>query len=117
MEEGKRRERGTREDGEEAGPNLSYNSNLFDIASVINITFSIGGFCSRILQSHRTHDSNAFKQQCNQVPALWPSQDGGKLKDAYDFLFTKEFENASIARLSGAVQVKTESKSATSKFS
>ncbi|CAK1363761.1 unnamed protein product [Cercospora beticola] len=61
-----------------------------------------------IVRGGHKHDGSSTKHQCNQVPALWPSQDA-KLQHAYDFLFTPQFENASIARLSGAVQVRTES--------
>lgn len=49
------------------------------------------------------------KKQCQQVPALWPAEDNDRVKQAYDYLFTPAFENASIARLSGAVRIRTES--------
>ncbi|KAF7195298.1 Carboxypeptidase S [Pseudocercospora fuligena] len=56
------------------------------------------------------HDHHEKKQKaCQQVPALFPSEQTDKLKQAYDFLFTDQFQNASIARLSGAVQIHTES--------
>lgn len=49
---------------------------------------------------------------CVQPPALFPSQgDGGKklLDDAYEHISSGAFRNRSIARLSGAVRIKTES--------
>lgn len=53
--------------------------------------------------------STSKTKQCHQVPALWPSKENDKVQEAFDYLFTPTFENASIIRLSGAVQVKTES--------
>ncbi|EGO58673.1 hypothetical protein NEUTE1DRAFT_59372 [Neurospora tetrasperma FGSC 2508] len=49
-----------------------------------------------------------FASQCEQPPPLKPSQNE-KLDKAYDFLSTEAFLNASVARLSGAVRVKSES--------
>ncbi|KAK4498733.1 hypothetical protein PRZ48_009243 [Zasmidium cellare] len=56
-----------------------------------------------------SNGSTSSKNQCQQVPALWPAEDNDRVKQAYDYLFTPAFENASIARLSGAVQIRTES--------
>lgn len=56
------------------------------------------------------HGSHVSKHEhCKQLPALWPTDKDDELKQAYDFLFSSAFENASIARLSRAVQVQTES--------
>ncbi|USW54290.1 Putative peptidase M20, bacterial exopeptidase dimerization domain-containing protein [Septoria linicola] len=60
-------------------------------------------------QLGKKHGGHVSKNHCKQVDALWPSSENDKLKDAYDFLFSHQFENASISRLSGAVQIKTES--------
>ncbi|KAJ4366669.1 hypothetical protein N0V85_009199 [Neurospora sp. IMI 360204] len=49
-----------------------------------------------------------FASQCVQASPLKPSQND-KLDKAYDFLSTEAFLNASVARLSGAVHVKSES--------
>ncbi|KAJ4355041.1 hypothetical protein N0V85_009570, partial [Neurospora sp. IMI 360204] len=49
-----------------------------------------------------------FASQCVQASPLKPSQND-KLDQAYDFLSTEAFLNASVARLSGAVRVKSES--------
>lgn len=49
-----------------------------------------------------------FKSRCAQPDALFPTQDE-VLDDAYARISTPAFRNASIRRLSGAVQVKTES--------
>jgi Gly-Xaa carboxypeptidase len=69
---------------------------------------TISDITSRI--TARPHVSSTQKhQQCEQVPTLWPAAAGDKLQQAYDFLFTPAFENASIARLSAAVQIPTES--------
>jgi len=46
---------------------------------------------------------------CHQVDALWPASDSDALKDSFDYLSTPAFEKDSIARLSGAVQIPTES--------
>ncbi|SMR52297.1 unnamed protein product [Zymoseptoria tritici ST99CH_3D1] len=46
--------------------------------------------------------------KCQQVPALFPAQDE-KLQQAFEYLSTPEFVNASIIRLSGAVQIPTQS--------
>lgn len=49
-----------------------------------------------------------FASQCVQPSPLKPSQNDA-LDKAYDFLSTEKFLNASVARLSGAVRVKSES--------
>ncbi|EME79153.1 uncharacterized protein MYCFIDRAFT_34215 [Pseudocercospora fijiensis CIRAD86] len=66
---------------------------------------------SQLLPDLTSHPQQHGKKQkaCQQVPALFPSSQTEKLKQAYDFLFTETFQNASISRLSGAVQIKTES--------
>lgn len=48
------------------------------------------------------------KPSCQQVEALWPTSNEA-LKDSFDYLSTPAFEKDSIARLSGAVQIPTES--------
>lgn len=56
-----------------------------------------------------SRDANVnFASQCVQPSPLKPSQNDG-LDKAYDFLSTEKFLNASVARLSGAVRVKSES--------
>lgn len=49
-----------------------------------------------------------FKSQCVQPDQLFPS-DGAGLDKLYDRISSNEFRNTSIKRLSGAIQVRTES--------
>ncbi|KAK3338868.1 hypothetical protein B0H65DRAFT_474761 [Neurospora tetraspora] len=64
-----------------------------------------------VLPSALSRSSSAnvnFASQCVQPSPLKPSQND-KLDQAYDFLSTEAFLNTSVARLSGAVRVKSES--------
>lgn len=59
------------------------------------------------------HGSNSIvhadaRAKCYQAPALFPAKDD-ELERMFEFLSTSTFENSSIARLSGAVQIPTES--------
>lgn len=76
--------------------------------SIVCLNWLYGPLTSILGRDHLDHDEQSSGPSCGQVPALWPPSND-KLQDAYDFLFTDQFENASIARLSGAVQIKTES--------
>ncbi|EFX05662.1 carboxypeptidase [Grosmannia clavigera kw1407] len=46
---------------------------------------------------------------CIQPPALFPSQQDKKLEEAFGHISSEAFRNLSVAHLSGAVQIKTES--------
>ncbi|EME38328.1 hypothetical protein DOTSEDRAFT_181437 [Dothistroma septosporum NZE10] len=73
-----------------------------------NLYYQIPRFVER-LGGGRGDASIEKGKLCHQVSALWPSKEDEKVNEAFDYLFTPTFENASILRLSGAVQVKTES--------
>ena len=60
-----------------------------------------------ILGHHGRRDAD-FKSKCVQPDALLPAKDSD-LDKAYDHISSTAFRNATIRRLSGAVQVKTES--------
>lgn len=54
-------------------------------------------------------NSQVGKAKCAQVDPLFPSQKSDKLHDMEKLLSSDEFEKASIKRLSGAVQIPTQS--------
>lgn len=58
--------------------------------------------------SPSSSSSKSTSPSCQQVDALWPAGDDA-LKESFDYLSTPAFEKDSIARLSGAVQIPTES--------
>lgn len=73
------------------------------------VTFPDLGPLHRVLLSRPSAGREAgFKAGCAQPPALFPSVDSGFDK-VYDRISGAAYRNASIRRLSGAVQVKTES--------
>lgn len=55
------------------------------------------------------HEYDVTKAECKQPAALFPSKGTDQLENMYEFLSTDEFKEGSIARLSGAVQVRSES--------
>ncbi|KAH9815662.1 Peptidase dimerization domain [Teratosphaeria destructans] len=57
---------------------------------------------------HGKHHHKDFTSLCQQPQPLYPPQHE-RLDQAYDFLSTSEFKNASIKRHSGAVQIPTQS--------
>lgn len=57
----------------------------------------------------RSSSPSSASPSCKQVNALWPASDSDALKESFEYLSTPEFEKDSIARLSGAVQIPTES--------
>jgi Gly-Xaa carboxypeptidase len=71
-------------------------------------TLFSSGLVSALYPPSFTSPSNASMPKCQQVPALFPPQDD-KLQQAFEYLSTPEFINASITRLSGAVQIPTQS--------
>lgn len=83
---------------------------LFTLLSAAVCLLWLSQPLSSVIQDFGLYDDRATsKKQCQQVPALWPAEDNDRVKQAFDYLFTPAFENASIARLSGAVQIRTES--------
>jgi Gly-Xaa carboxypeptidase len=50
-----------------------------------------------------------FRSQCKQLDQLFPSKGCDRLEHMYEFLSTPKFESGSVARLSNAVQIRTES--------
>ncbi|CAK4030802.1 carboxypeptidase S [Lecanosticta acicola] len=85
---------------------------------VLLFTFLTAILCftwfSRPIPDHGPEESTTPTQKpskCKQVPALFPSDadPNENLKPAFDYLFTERFQNASIQRLSSAVQIPTES--------
>lgn len=59
---------------------------------------------------YRHHNAaSTFSQQCRQVDPLFPSQKTDTLASMDDYLASPHFLNASVPRLSGAVQVYSES--------
>jgi Gly-Xaa carboxypeptidase len=84
------------------------------IISVSLLCLAVGGwfynpqaFSSRSFEIALKHHSKP-EPKCHQPSALHPPDNDG-LNAMYNFLSTPTFENASILRLSGAVQVRTES--------
>ncbi|KAK5172222.1 uncharacterized protein LTR77_003860 [Saxophila tyrrhenica] len=61
-----------------------------------------------LLPSQHSHNDSS-SSQCAQVDPLFPSENNGRLEDMYDYISTSEFKTDSIKRLSGAVQIATES--------
>ncbi|QIW95442.1 hypothetical protein AMS68_000960 [Peltaster fructicola] len=59
--------------------------------------------------SHRHTPAINTKQHCAQVPALRPTEETDELKQIYDFVSSETFRNASVLRMSKAVQIATES--------
>ena len=81
----------------------------FLICLLVLLSFSRHSVLEAIL-SHRRHGvSNAIKSQCEQPDPLFPSTDNDRLKEMYKHLSSAEFEKGTIARLSGAVQIPTQS--------
>ena len=71
------------------------------------ITFRHLGLIDHVLPAP-AKPGRDFKSGCVQPNALLPSEQS-KLDEAYDHIASAAFRNATIRRLSGAVQVKTES--------
>ncbi|KAI7124543.1 hypothetical protein KC352_g32331, partial [Hortaea werneckii] len=59
--------------------------------------------------SPRDRNAHSNEPKCSQPAALFPSTDNDALNQAYDFLSTDDFKQASIKRHSGAVRIPTES--------
>ncbi|KAK3706274.1 hypothetical protein LTR37_012789, partial [Vermiconidia calcicola] len=57
----------------------------------------------------QSSDSQPLRNQCKQPDPLLPSSSSDGLEDMYKYLSTPDFERKSIDRLSGAVQIPTES--------
>ncbi|KAK4032807.1 hypothetical protein C8A01DRAFT_20174 [Parachaetomium inaequale] len=70
------------------------------------VTFSDFGFLQRLLPQNG--GAVDFKSGCTQPEPLLPGQNSD-LEKAYDHIASSAFRNATIKRLSAAVQVKTES--------
>jgi Gly-Xaa carboxypeptidase len=70
------------------------------------VTFSDFGFLGRVLPQHRGEVD--FKSGCAQPEPLLPSENAD-LEKVYNRIASSAFRNATIKRLSAAVQVKTES--------
>lgn len=58
---------------------------------------------------HKHSPPSSTSPSCKQVEALWPASDSDALKESFEYLSSPGFEKDSIARLSGAVQIATES--------
>lgn len=58
---------------------------------------------------HHHHHASHFSQQCPQVDPLFPSQKSDALASMDEYLASPQFLNASVPRLSGAVQIHSES--------
>jgi Gly-Xaa carboxypeptidase len=65
------------------------------------------GVSDRLLRGQARQEPE-FRSGCKQPEPLLPSEDSS-LDKAYDHILSAEFRNATIRRLSGAVQVKSES--------
>lgn len=52
---------------------------------------------------------DAFKAKCTQPDPLFPTPGSHELEYAYNYISTEEFKQGSIGRLSGAVQIPSES--------
>lgn len=58
---------------------------------------------------HGHHSQQASKASCFQPDPLFPPSDNTDLERMFEYLSTSGFQNASIARHSGAVQIATQS--------
>ncbi|KAL2255965.1 hypothetical protein VTK26DRAFT_2413 [Humicola hyalothermophila] len=72
------------------------------------VTFSGVAPVHRLLPWPATREGPDFKSGCAQPDPLFPRKDAA-IDEAYEQISTPAFRNATIRRLSGAVQVKTES--------
>jgi Gly-Xaa carboxypeptidase len=59
--------------------------------------------------SNKNYDYDVTKAECKQPDALFPPKSSDQLEHMYEFLSSDEFKEGSIARLSGAVQIPSES--------
>ena len=69
---------------------------------------SVFGFFNRHL-SFGAGKELASESRCVQPPAMYPPTDNAQLNGMYEYLSSSDFANASITRLSEAIQVRTES--------
>ncbi|CAG9996779.1 unnamed protein product [Clonostachys byssicola] len=89
---------------------------LLDLAALFTLIRWVWVVQGSKTEGVSSNDNNAnvwadfdFRNVCQQVPPLLPSQNNSHLLLLEEFLLSDRFKNESVARLSGAVQVRTES--------
>ncbi|KAK4118869.1 carboxypeptidase S [Parathielavia appendiculata] len=79
----------------------------FLVLAFFLVPFPHLGFSERLFAGHAGRETD-FRSGCEQPQPLLPSKDS-KLDKVYEHIVSSGFRNATIRRLAGAVQVKTES--------
>lgn len=85
----------------------SWTHGIWILLSVAALT----GWCTKLLPHKGEHPSSSphLLAQCPQVKPLFPSQKSDALAKMDDFLQSSKFRNETVARMSGAIQIPTQS--------